>query len=99
MYLPQLFCQVSVMAYDLTRESDVIRLYRDTHPSVVAIPDLQPEFYRGFFTKDLLTWAHRRALVQAGEERVQHFSWERCARETLKVLEEAALNGATGSDS
>jgi glycosyltransferase involved in cell wall biosynthesis len=34
----------------------------------------------------------RRALVRAGTTRVQQFSWERTARETLKVLEEAALN-------
>jgi glycosyltransferase involved in cell wall biosynthesis len=88
-----------VTAYDLTRESEVIRLYHETHPSVVAIPDLQPEFYPGFFRKELLTWARRRALVQAGEERVQDFSWKRTARETLKILEEAAANGATGSDS
>jgi glycosyltransferase involved in cell wall biosynthesis len=31
-------------------------------------------------------------------ERTRHFSWERTARETLKVLEEAALNGAHVSD-
>ncbi|MDD5558610.1 glycosyltransferase family 1 protein [Candidatus Methylomirabilis sp.] len=36
----------------------------------------------------------RRALVQAGRERCRHFSWERTARETLKVLEEAASIGA-----
>jgi glycosyltransferase involved in cell wall biosynthesis len=34
----------------------------------------------------------RRALVRAGTTRVQQFSWERTARETLKVLEEAALS-------
>lgn len=32
----------------------------------------------------------RRALVKAGRERCRQFSWERTARETLKVLEEAA---------
>ena len=31
-------------------------------------------------------------------ERTRHFSWERTARETLKVLEEAALNGTHVSD-
>jgi len=35
----------------------------------------------------------RRALVQAGRERCGQFSWERTARETLKVLEEAASIG------
>jgi glycosyltransferase involved in cell wall biosynthesis len=35
----------------------------------------------------------RRALVQAGRERCRQFSWERTARETLKVLEEAASIG------
>ena len=36
----------------------------------------------------------RRALVQAGRERCRQFFWERTARETLKVLEEAASIGA-----
>ena len=36
----------------------------------------------------------RCTLVHAGRERSHHFSWERTASETLKVLEEAALNGA-----
>jgi glycosyltransferase involved in cell wall biosynthesis len=36
----------------------------------------------------------RRALVQAGREHYRRFSWERTARETLKVLEEAASIGA-----
>jgi glycosyltransferase involved in cell wall biosynthesis len=35
----------------------------------------------------------RRSLVQAGRDRCSQFSWERTARETLKVLEEAALDG------
>lgn len=35
----------------------------------------------------------RRTLVQAGRERCRQFSWERTARETLKVLEEAASLG------
>jgi len=35
----------------------------------------------------------RRALVQAGRERCRQFSWDRTARETLKVLEEAASIG------
>lgn len=34
----------------------------------------------------------RRTLIRAGRERCRKFSWERTARETLKVLEEAALN-------
>ena len=40
----------------------------------------------------------RRSLVQAGRDRCSQFSWERTARETLKVLEEAALEGAQHSD-
>ena len=32
----------------------------------------------------------RRAMAHAGRERAQDFSWQRSARETLKVLEEAA---------
>jgi len=36
----------------------------------------------------------RRTLVRAGRERCRQFSWERTARETLKVLEEAASVGA-----
>jgi glycosyltransferase involved in cell wall biosynthesis len=40
----------------------------------------------------------RRVLVQAGRKRTRHFAWERTARETWKVLEEAALNGAHVSD-
>ena len=39
----------------------------------------------------------RRSLVQAGRDRCSQFSWERTARETLKVLEEAALRGARPS--
>jgi glycosyltransferase involved in cell wall biosynthesis len=39
----------------------------------------------------------RRTLVHAGRERTHHFSWERTASETLKVLEEAALRGAQPS--
>jgi glycosyltransferase involved in cell wall biosynthesis len=35
----------------------------------------------------------RRTLVKAGRERAPQFSWERTARETLKVLEEAASIG------
>ncbi len=35
----------------------------------------------------------RRTLVHAGKERCRQFSWERTARETLKVLEEAASIG------
>lgn len=35
----------------------------------------------------------RRTLVHAGRERCLLFSWERTARETLKVLEEAASIG------
>ena len=35
----------------------------------------------------------RRTLVKAGRERALQFSWERTARETLKVLEEAASIG------
>lgn len=34
--------------------------------------------------------ALRRRLVEAGRRRVRHFSWEKCARETLRVLESAA---------
>jgi glycosyltransferase involved in cell wall biosynthesis len=40
----------------------------------------------------------RRALVQAGRERCRQFSWERTARETLKVLEEAASIGTRPRD-
>jgi glycosyltransferase involved in cell wall biosynthesis len=40
----------------------------------------------------------RHSLVRAGRDRCSRFSWERTARETLKVLEEAALNGAHVSD-
>jgi glycosyltransferase involved in cell wall biosynthesis len=40
----------------------------------------------------------RRSLVQAGRDRCGQFSWERTGRETLKVLEAAALNGARPSD-
>ena len=29
----------------------------------------------------------RQRLIRAGRERVKDFSWEKCARETLKVLE------------
>ncbi len=36
----------------------------------------------------------RRTLMEAGRDRCRQFSWERTARETLKVLEEAALIGA-----
>ncbi|WP_337288944.1 glycosyltransferase family 1 protein [Candidatus Methylomirabilis sp.] len=36
----------------------------------------------------------RQELVRAGRERSRQFSWERTARETLKVLEEAASIGA-----
>ena len=32
----------------------------------------------------------RRTLVHAGRERCRHFSWQRTAPETLRVLEEAA---------
>lgn len=39
-----------------------------------------------------------RSLVQAGRDRCRQFSWERTARETLEVLEEAALVGARHSD-
>ena len=35
----------------------------------------------------------RRTLVKAGRERALQFSWERTARETLKVLEEATSIG------
>lgn len=35
----------------------------------------------------------RHRLIRAGRERCRHFSWERTARETLKVLEEAASIG------
>ena len=35
----------------------------------------------------------RRRLVHAGRERSRYFSWERTARETLKVLEEAHPSG------
>lgn len=36
----------------------------------------------------------RRRLIHTGRERCRQFSWERTARETLKVLEEAASIGA-----
>ena len=36
--------------------------------------------------------ALRQQLVQAGRERVQGFSWKKCARETLQALEAAWLN-------
>ncbi len=35
----------------------------------------------------------RHRLIRAGRERCRHFSWERTARETLKILEEAASIG------
>ena len=41
----------------------------------------------------------RRSLIQAGKQRCRLFSWERTARETLKVLEEAAVTGTRPSDS
>jgi glycosyltransferase involved in cell wall biosynthesis len=37
----------------------------------------------------------RRRLIQAGRERCRQFSWERTARETLKVLEEAVSSGTS----
>jgi glycosyltransferase involved in cell wall biosynthesis len=40
----------------------------------------------------------RHSLVRAGRDRCSRFSWERTARETLKVLEEAALQEARPSD-
>jgi len=40
----------------------------------------------------------RRTLVHAGRERCHLFSWERTARETLKVLEEAASIGTQSSN-
>lgn len=41
--------------------------------------------HRVFTDEDL-----RHRLIQAGRERCRYFSWERTARETLKVLEKAA---------
>ena len=41
----------------------------------------------------------RRTLVHAGRERCHHFSWQRTARETLKVLEEAASIGSQPTNS
>lgn len=37
----------------------------------------------------------RRSLVEAGQARCRQFTWERSARETLKVLEEAASIGVS----
>jgi hypothetical protein len=34
----------------------------------------------------------RQQLVQTGRERIQGFSWKKCARETLQALEAAWLN-------
>ena len=34
----------------------------------------------------------RQQLIRAGRERAQDFSWEKCARETLKVLELAGAH-------
>ena len=50
-----------------------------------------PEAIADALHRVLTDVALRQALVRAGTHRVQHFSWERTARETLKVLEEAAL--------
>ena len=36
--------------------------------------------------------AERQVLVKKGIEQAKRFSWEKCARETLKVLEEASAN-------
>jgi glycosyltransferase involved in cell wall biosynthesis len=35
----------------------------------------------------------RAELERRGQENVKRFSWEKCARETLAVLEEAARQG------
>ncbi len=51
--------------------------------------DIADAIHRVLTDKELRT-----TLVRAGRERSHRFSWERTARETLKVLEEAALIGA-----
>ncbi|PWB82100.1 MAG: glycosyltransferase family 1 protein [Candidatus Methylomirabilota bacterium] len=53
-------------------------------------PDAIADAMRQILTDEAL----RRALVQVGRKRCRYFSWERSARETLKVLEEAASTGA-----
>jgi glycosyltransferase involved in cell wall biosynthesis len=35
----------------------------------------------------------RANLARRGQENVKRFSWEKCARETLAVIEEAAKRG------
>jgi hypothetical protein len=50
------------------------------------------------YTSDLLAHLMEIDHQHTYRERTRHFSWERTARETLKVLEEAALNGAHVSD-
>jgi len=56
--------------------------------AVLVNPDDPADIARG--VKDVLTSPERHArIVAAGLERVRRYSWERCARETLAVLERA----------
>ena len=50
------------------------------------------------YTSDLLAHLMEIDHQHTYRERTRHFSWERTARATLTVLEEAALNGAHVSD-
>jgi glycosyltransferase involved in cell wall biosynthesis len=76
---------------------------------VAGIPEVAGEaalFFDPHDPEDMADAMHRiltdeklgRSLVQAGRDRCRQFSWERTARETLKVLEEAALVGARHLD-
>jgi glycosyltransferase involved in cell wall biosynthesis len=49
------------------------------------------------YTSDLLAHLMEIDHQHTYRERTRQFSWERTARETLKVLEEAALRGARPS--
>jgi glycosyltransferase involved in cell wall biosynthesis len=76
-------------------ETPIIASRRAAIPEVVRDAGLLLEPH------DTVAWAEairrivrdgelRRELVQRGLERVEHFSWERAARQTLEVLREAA---------
>ena len=52
--------------------------------------ELTPEAYRRSMARIATDATLRGELVAKGRDRVRHFSWERCARETLEVYREVA---------
>lgn len=56
-------------------------------------PESVADIARGITEALSLSPQKRQKLIEEGKKQAQKFSWEKCARETLKVLEEAAGEG------